>query len=76
MELLVIDEAMAHHTDEDFKVYWDLAMEMADRREMSAKQVTPCPVCKSDQVQLTNWRTNILKMKCRKCKTKFTKELQ
>lgn len=76
MELLILDEEMAQHSEEDFQIHWDLVMEMANRREMSAKQVTPCPKCGSAQVQMTDWRTNILKMKCRKCKHKFTKELQ
>ena len=62
--------------EEDFHGYWAAALEMADRRESAAKQVTPCPKCGSIQVQLTDWRTETLKMKCRTCKNKYTKELK
>ncbi|WKW88145.1 hypothetical protein pzkkv19_1 [Klebsiella phage pzk-kv19] len=51
-------------------------LEMADRREAAAKQVVPCEKCNSMQVQLVDWRTNILKMKCRTCKHKFVRTLK
>ncbi|AHJ86936.1 hypothetical protein STP4a_081 [Salmonella phage STP4-a] len=61
--------------EEDFEIDWTTVLEMADRRERSMKQVTPCPKCETNQVQLVDWHTEVLKMKCRKCKHKFTKVL-
>ncbi|QQM14449.1 hypothetical protein [Klebsiella phage vB_KpnM_17-11] len=62
--------------DEDFEINWNDVLEMADRREAAAKQVVPCEKCNSMQVQLVDWRTNILKMKCRTCKHKFVRTLK
>ena len=62
--------------EDKFAVLWERAKEMTLRREASAKQVTPCVKCGSDQVQLYDWYTPTLKMKFRTCKHKFTKELQ
>ena len=62
--------------DEDFEINWNDVLEMADRREAAAKQVVPCEKCNSMQVQLVDWRTNILKMKCRTCKHKFERTLK
>lgn len=55
---------------------WEAVMEMVERRKKCYKQVSPCPNCYSVQVQLVNWGTDILKMKCRHCKHKFEKELK
>ena len=55
---------------------WEAMMEMVERREAAAKQVTPCPKCDSIQVQLVNWQTPQLQMKCRICFYKFVKELK
>ena len=55
---------------------WEAMMEMVNRREAAAKQVTPCPKCDSIQVQLVNWQTPQLQMKCRICFHKFVKELK
>ena len=60
--------------DEDFTIDWVKVLEMADRRESAAKQVTPCPKCGTKQVQLVSWDTSLLKMKCRHCKHKFEKQ--
>lgn len=54
---------------------WNAMMEMVERRESACKQVKPCPKCDSIQVQLVNWDTDILKMKCRSCKHKFERTL-
>lgn len=55
---------------------WKAMMEMVERREAAAKQVSPCESCGSIQVQLVDWSTPQLKMKCRICKHKFIKELK
>lgn len=61
--------------DEEFlTIDWSKVLEMADRRESAAKQVTPCPECGTNQVQLVSWDTSLLKMKCRHCKHKFEKQ--
>lgn len=62
--------------DEDFEIDWKACLEMVDRREAAMKQCTPCPKCGTMQVQLTNWNTDELHMKCRQCKHKFTKMLR
>lgn len=61
--------------EEIFEIDWKACLEMVDRRERAMKQCTPCPECGTMQVQLTNWSTEILHMKCRHCKHKFTKVL-
>ena len=50
-------------------------MEMVNRREAASKQMKPCPKCDTMQVQLVNWQTDILQMKCRQCKHKFERKL-
>jgi hypothetical protein len=62
--------------DEDFEIDWKAALEMVDRREAAAKQVVPCEKCSSMQVQLVDWSSDILKMKCRTCKHKFERTLK
>ena len=59
-----------------FKVDWESVLEMADRREAASKQVSPCPECGTIQVQLVDWSTDTLKMKCRNCKHKFERKLK
>lgn len=55
---------------------WEAMMEMVERREAAAKQVTPCPKCNSIQVQLTQWATQTLQFKCRTCKQKFVRTIK
>lgn len=62
--------------DEDFEIDWKAALEMVDRREAAAKQVVPCEKCSSMQVQLVDWSSDLLKMKCRSCKHKFERKLK
>lgn len=62
--------------DEDFEIDWKAALEMVDRREAAAKQVVHCEKCSSMQVQLVDWSSDILKMKCRTCKHKFERTLK
>lgn len=52
------------------------ALELVDRRESAAKQHRPCPNCGTEQVQLTDWTTPLLKWKCRLCKHRFEFELK
>lgn len=62
--------------DEEFTIDWASALEMVDRRERAAKQVEPCPKCGTIQVQMIDWSTDIIKMKCRSCKHKFERKLK
>lgn len=55
------------------KIDINKVFELANRREAAAKQYTPCPKCGTMQVQLVDWSTDLLKMKCRHCKHKFEK---
>ena len=55
---------------------WVSILAMASRRERAAKQCEPCSKCYSVQVQLIDWRTDILKYKCRKCKHRFERKLR
>ena len=59
----------------EFKIDWDACLEMVDRRERAARNVVPCPECGTNQVQMTDWTTDILKMKCRHCKHRFERKL-
>lgn len=59
-----------------FTIDWASALQMVERRERAAKQVEPCPKCGTIQVQLTDWTTDNMKMKCRRCKHKFEKILR
>ncbi|ARW57509.1 hypothetical protein FDI23_gp086 [Serratia phage CHI14] len=72
----LIDNLESSGDEEVFEIDWKACMEMVDRRENACKQVSPCPECDSMQVQLVDWRTDVLKMKCRHCKHKFEKELK
>lgn len=54
---------------------WEAMMEMVERRENAAKNTVPCPECGTNQVQLVNWQTEVLKMKCRICFHKFERTL-
>ncbi|AHY25053.1 hypothetical protein AVV36_gp091 [Pectobacterium bacteriophage PM2] len=60
---------------EDIDTSWKAMMLMVERRENAARQVQPCPKCSDIQVQLVDWSTDELKMKCRICKHKFTRTL-
>lgn len=44
---------------------------MWKRREWARKSGINCPECETEQVQLTDWRTNNLKFRCRKCHLRF-----
>lgn len=57
-------------------VGWTDILAMVDRRERSGRQHMPCPACGSAQVQLIDWTTEPVKMKCRYCKHKFEKVLK
>lgn len=74
-----LEEDIADSQSEEERLHaatgWKAMMEMVERRETACKQVKPCPKCNSIQVQLVNWDTDILKMKCRSCKHKFEKTL-
>lgn len=59
-----------------FKVDWESVLEMADRREAASKQVSPCPECGTMQVQLVNWFTPTIYLKCRRCKHKFVRNIE
>ena len=52
------------------------ALQLADRRESAARQHRSCPKCGTEQVQLTDWSTPLLKWKCRQCKYRFEFELK
>ena len=71
-----VELSKSRETCGSFKVDWESVLEMADRREDAAKQISPCPECGTIQVQLVDWSTDILKMKCRHCKHKFEKKLK
>ena len=74
-EFIGFDEVSTIPEDK-LNALFERVKEMVERRESSARQVTPCVKCGSVQVQLYDWSTPTLKMKCRTCKHKFTKELQ
>lgn len=71
-----VELSKSRETCGSFEVDWKAVLEMADRREAAAKQVSPCPECGTIQVQLIDWQTDTLKMKCRHCKHKFEKKLK
>lgn len=70
-----IDDSQSEEERLHAAISWKSMMEMVDRRETACKQVKPCPKCNSIQVELTDWSTPTLKMKCRVCKYKFEKTL-
>ncbi|BBC78138.1 hypothetical protein KNT65_gp090 [Escherichia phage EcS1] len=72
----LIDKLEALGDEEVFEIDWGATIAMVDRREAACKQVTPCPKCGTMQVQLVDWSTPVLKMKCRECHHKFVKELK
>lgn len=59
----------------EFKIDWSACIEMVERRENASRKVVPCEKCGSIQVQLTDWRSDMLKMKCRHCKHRFERNL-
>lgn len=72
------DKGLLVTDDLDFKPpAWDEIMKMVERREKAAKTAAqhPCPACGTIQVQLINWNTDILKLKCRRCYHKFERAL-
>lgn len=42
-----------------------------DRREYATKQVTPCGVCGTNQVQLLDYLGDYIKFRCRHCKNEW-----
>ena len=67
---MVSDEDMMEVVvfDDSDNVDWTPVFEMARRREWSKANPKPCPKCGTMQVQLVDWSTDRLKMKCRHCK--------
>lgn len=66
------------HDEEEFvPPAWNEIMKMVERRENAAKSAAkhPCPECGTIQVQLVNWTTDNLKLKCRKCFHNFERTL-
>lgn len=54
--------------DDSDTIDWTPVLEMSKRREWSKANAKPCPICDSMQVQLVDWSTDNLKLKCRHCK--------
>ncbi|MGL5014500.1 MAG: hypothetical protein ACRC6V_09460 [Bacteroidales bacterium] len=50
---------------------WLLIPESVERRERIGKMQPHCPECDTQQVQIFNWYTDNVQMKCRHCKHKF-----
>lgn len=67
---IVSDEDMMEVVvfDDSDKIDWVPVLEMANRRERAKANAKPCPICDSMQVQLVDWSTDNLKLKCRHCK--------
>jgi hypothetical protein len=61
---------------EELTIDWKAALELADRREKAQKMCTPCPFCGTMQVQLVNWFTPAIHLKCRRCKHKFVRNIE
>lgn len=52
----------------------DKVFEYHDRRKKVNDMKPSCPECGTRQVQLINWYTDTVDMKCRHCKFKFKLE--
>lgn len=49
-------------------------MDMVERRERMSKLRPTCDECGTEQVQLVDWSTPVVRFKCRRCGHKFTYE--
>lgn len=45
------------------------------RRELAERAATPCPKCKTTQVQLADWNSRLALFKCRHCAHKWNETL-
>lgn len=53
----------------------DKVLELHDRRNKVSAMKPICPRCTTNQVQIINWFTDAVGMKCRHCKYRFTLEV-